>query len=141
MQIVFSIVSKQMFGLLFAPNTAVPLGEGQGTLLNFCLVMLVQTFRAPLRLFISLTPLPFSGNSTLHGDSYFCSKVVFTTLLLLVIPNDYLMGWVWIYFFMKIHIKNFCHMSCGERTWGGVPYYVQSKVASIRHNLFSKLPS
>ena len=55
-QIVFSIVSKQMFGLLFAPNTAVPLGEGQGTLLNFCLVMLVQTFRAPLRLFISLTP-------------------------------------------------------------------------------------
>ena len=130
-----------MFGLLFAPNTAVPLGEGQGTLLNFCLVMLVQTFRAPLRLFISLTPLPFSGNSTLHGDSYFCSKMAVTTLLLLVIPNDYLMGWVWIYFFMKIHIKNFCHMSCGERTWGGVPYYVQSKVASIRHNLFSKLPS
>ena len=40
-----------MFGLLFAPNTAVPLGEGQGTLLNFGLVMLVQTFRAPLRLF------------------------------------------------------------------------------------------
>ena len=57
-QIVFSIVSKQMFGLMFAPNTAVPLGEGQGTLFNFCLVMLVQTFRAPLRLFISLTPLP-----------------------------------------------------------------------------------
>ena len=132
-----------MFGLLFAPNTAVPLGEGQGTLLNFCLVMLVQTFRAPLRLFISLTPLPFSGNSTLHGDSYFCSKVVFTTLLLLVIPNDYLMGWVWIYFFMKIHIKNFCHLSCGERRWGGgtvrgslIPYYVQSKVAWVSGMIF-----
>lgn len=29
-QIVFSIVSKQMFGLLFAPNTAVPPRGGPG---------------------------------------------------------------------------------------------------------------